>query len=231
MNFDSTILSSSQLCSLRLLDSCIVADSIETFNERLRNEGFSDGSVRCLTPELGTMVGYAATVKIRGSAPPTAGGMYLDRTDWWEYILSLPTPRVLVVQDLETHTGLGSFLGSVQMHIIRALSCIGAITNGAVRDLPAAHSLGLHLFSESIAISHAYVHIIEFGTPVEISGLKINSGDLIHGDQHGFQTIPINHAGKIPAIAARLREKENTIINLCNSPEFSLEKLRFLIGN
>ncbi|MGA3172045.1 MAG: RraA family protein [Chthoniobacteraceae bacterium] len=230
MNTNPSTLSPSELHALRLLDSCVVANAIETFHERLRNEGFADGSVRCLFPQLDPMVGYAATLKIRGSAPPTTGGLYSDRTDWWDYILSLPFPRILVVQDVATRVGLGSFLGEVHMNIIKALGCVGAVTNGSVRDLQRAQSLGIQLFSGGISVSHAYVHIVEFGAPVEIAGVKIKSGDLIHGDLHGFQTIPKNRAAEIPSIAARIKETEEAIIELCQTAEFSLEKLRAAVA-
>jgi regulator of RNase E activity RraA len=230
MKTNPSILSPSELHALRLLDSCVVANAIETFHERLRNEGFADGSVRCLFPQLDPMVGYAATLKIRGSAPPTTGGLYSDRTDWWDYILSLPFPRILVVQDVATRVGLGSFLGEVHMNIIKALGCVGAVTNGSVRDLQRAQSLGIQLFSGGISVSHAYVHIVEFGTSVEIAGLKINSGDLLHGDLHGFQTIPKNHAAEIPSIVARIKQTEEPIIELCQTAEFSLEKLRAAVA-
>ena len=118
------------------LDAGTLANAIETFKKRLRNEGFADHTVHCLCPRLEPMVGYAATLRIRGSAPPTAGGPYYERTDWWDYVLSLPAPRVAVVQDVGTHPGLGSLVGAVHMNIMRALGCVGLVTNGAVRDLP-----------------------------------------------------------------------------------------------
>jgi regulator of RNase E activity RraA len=215
-----------QLQNLRRLDACTVANAIETFQERLRNEGFADGSIRCLFPQLKPMVGYAATIKIRGSAPPMAAGHYPDRTDWWDYILSLPAPRVLVVQDMATQTGLGSLLGAVHVNILRALGCAGAVTNGAVRDIPAAEKLGFQLFAGSISVSHAYVHIIEFGTPVEIAGLKIQSGDLLHGDLHGVQSVPLDIAGQIAPVAERIRTREQELTALCHSKDFSIERLR-----
>jgi len=224
-------LSPAQLHALRLLDSCVVANAIETFHDRLRNEGFADGGVRCLFPELDPMVGYAATIKVRGSLPPTMGGLYSDRTDWWDYVLSLPFPRVLIVQDTATHVGLGSFLGEVHMNILKALGCVGAVTNGSVRDLPRALGMGFQLFSGGVSVSHSYVHIVEFGTPVEIAGLRIKSGDLLHGDLHGFQTVPLDHAAEIPAIATRIKNRERPIIELCHSSEFSLEKLRAAVAN
>lgn len=212
------------------LDAGTLANAIETFHKRLRNEGFVDHTVQCFCPRLDPMVGYAATLRIRGSAPATAGGPYADRTDWWDYILSLPAPRVAVVQDVASHPGLGSLVGSVHMNILRALQCVGVVTNGAVRDLPAAESAGFHYFAGSLAVSHAYVHIVEIGPAVEIGGLKIHSGDLLHGDRHGVQSIPLDIAAQIPPVAAEIKAKEQAIIALCRSPDFSLEKLRAAIA-
>jgi regulator of RNase E activity RraA len=172
------------------------------------------------------MVGYAATVKIRGSSPPTTGNLYSDRTDWWDYILSLPAPRVVVVEDAAARPGLGSLVGAVHMNILRALHCVGVITNGSVRDIPAAESAGFHYFAGSVSVSHAYVHIVEIGKPVEINGLKIRSGDLLHGDLHGVQTIPLDLAPSLPRTAAKIAAEEQALIALCRSPEFSLQKLR-----
>ena len=176
------------------------------------------------------MLGYAATIKIRGSQPPTAADLYADRTDWWDYILSLPEPRVAVIQDISTKPGLGSLLGTVHVNILRALGCVGAVTNGSVRDLPAAEKLGFPLFAGTISVSHAYIHIIDFGKPVEIGGLKINSGDLLHGDLHGVQSIPAAVASKIPAAAAEIIAREQKIVALCQSKDFSIEKLRAAVN-
>ncbi|HWF17754.1 MAG TPA: RraA family protein [Verrucomicrobiae bacterium] len=224
-------LSAEQLEALRGLDACTVANAIETFHERLRNEGFANDSIHCLFPELKPMVGYAATVKIRGSAPPTADRPYPDRTDWWDYINSLPLPRVVVVHDVSTRVGLGSLLGAVHVNILRALKCVGAVTNGSARDLPSARDLKFPLFTGGVSVSHAYVHIVEFGRPVEIAGLKINSGDLLHGDLHGIQSVPLDIAARIPETAARIQKNEQELIALCQSPDFSLEKLRAAVAN
>jgi len=212
--------------SLSQLDACILANAIETFHARLRNEGFVDHTVRCLSPHLAPMVGYAATLKIRGSAPPTAGGPCADKPDWWNYILSLPSPRVLVVQDAASRPGLGAWIGAVEMNILHALHCVGAVTNGSVRDVPAAASAGLHLFASNVSVSRAYTHIVEIGSTVEIGGLSIHSGDLLHGDLHGVQSIPLNIAAQLPDVAAEIKLKEEALVALCRLPGLSLENLR-----
>jgi 4-hydroxy-4-methyl-2-oxoglutarate aldolase len=117
----------------------------------------------------------------------------------------------------------------VHMNILKALQCVGVVTNGSVRDIPAAESAGFHYFAGSISVSHAYVHIVEIGEPVEIGGLKLHSGDLLHGDLHGVQSIPVKIASRIPAAAAKIVEQEQALIALCRSPEFSVEKLRAAI--
>ncbi len=212
--------------SLRRIDACTLANAIETFHERLRNEGFIDHTIGCLFPKQPPMLGYAATIKIRGSAPPTADKRFADRTDWWDYVVSLPAPRVVVVQDIATKIGLGSLLGAVHVNILHALGCVGAVTNGAVRDLPAAKQLEFPLFAGAVTVSHAYVHIVEFGTPVEVGGLKIHSGELVHGDLHSVQSIPAKIAAEVPAAAEEIIARDEKIIALCQSRDFSIAKLR-----
>jgi 4-hydroxy-4-methyl-2-oxoglutarate aldolase len=212
--------------ALRHLDACTLANAIETFHQRLRNEGFADQSIRCLFPHLPPMLGYAATIKIRGSAPPTAAGLYPDRTDWWDYVLAVPPPRVIVIEDISNRPGFGSLLGAVHGNILRALGCVGAVTNGSVRDIPALESLAFPVFAGSISVSHAYIHIVEFGQPVQIAGLAIQSGDLLHGDLHGVQAIPLKICGRIPEAAAKIAANENKIIALCRAPGFSVQGLR-----
>jgi 4-hydroxy-4-methyl-2-oxoglutarate aldolase len=222
-------LTSAQLEALRQLDSCTISNAIETFNLSLRNEGFTNSSIRCMFPQLPPMVGYAATCRIRCSGPPPKGHSYLDRTDWWDHVQTVSAPRVVVMQDIDHNPGLGSLLGEVHVSILKALKCVGAATNGAVRDLAAVEGIGFPLFARNVAVSHAYAHFVEFGGPVEIGGLRILPADLIHADRHGLLLVPQEIAAKIPAVTTRALERERSIIELCKSPIFSTEKLSDLI--
>lgn len=227
----NTPLTTAEFEALRRLDACTLANAIETFRERLRNEGFMNNSVHCLFPKLQPMMGYAATIKIRGSQPPTAAGPYPQRTDWWDYLESLPSPRVVVVEDVSTRPGLGSLVGVVHMNILRALRCVGVVTNGSVRNIPDAERAGFQMFAGSVTVSHAYIHIVEIGQPIEVAGLKVQSGDLLHGDVHGVQSVPLDIASKIPEVASQIAAKERSLVQLCNSPDFSLEKLRAAVAS
>jgi regulator of RNase E activity RraA len=154
----------------------------------------------------------------------------VENTDWWDYIQSLPSPRVAVVQDASERLGVGSLIGAVHANILRALNCVGVVTNGVIRNIPAAEKIGLQLFAGGVSVSHAYVHIVEFGQPVEVGGLKIQSGDLLHGDLHGAQTIPHDIAAQIPLVAAKIIAHDQELIALCGSKNFSLAQLRAAIA-
>lgn len=211
---------------LRQLDSCSVANAIETFGVRLRNSGFADSSVRCIFEDFPPLVGYAATVRIRTSAPPMEGDRYYYRLDWLEHLLSVPPPRVLVAEDLDPRPGLGAFLGDVHANILRALGCIGAVTNGAVRNVEAARALKFQMFAGNLSVSHAFAHVFDFGGPVQVGQMHVRPGDLLHGDKHGIQNVPIEIAQRIPAVAHRMSVEEREIIEFCQSGAFSMEKLR-----
>ena len=228
---DRTVLSSVDLDTLKDFDSCAISNAIERLNVRLRNEGFLSGVARCRFPKLPPMVGYAATARIRTASPPMSQRCYYDRMDWWNYVASLPEPRVLVLQDADHNPGLGAFVGEIHAAIGVALHCVGCITNGAVRDLPAVEAMGFQMFANHTSVSHAYAHIVEFGEPVEISSLKISSGDLLHGDRHGVVNIPLSVANQVPNMATEINADELALIEFCRSPRFSLQELAQRIQN
>lgn len=213
---------------LRRFDTSSLANAIETFDVRLRNEGFANGTIRAQFTDLPTAAGYAVTARIRTATPPPVGH-YHDRTDWWSYIASVPAPRFVVVEDEGEPSGLGAFLGHVHANILRALGCVAYATNGAVRDLPGIRETGLQVLAGCTSVSHAFVHIIEFGTPVTIGGLRVSSGDLLAADRHGLLNVPAGIAERLPDAASHLLEQNQRVIEFCRSREFSLAGLRALV--
>jgi regulator of RNase E activity RraA len=221
----SVPLTAQELDALRRYTSPSIANAIETFNVIPRNQGFMRPEMRSLFPELGPMVGYAVTAMIRADLPP-AEGHRVPPQDWWDYILTIPAPRVLVLQDLDNPRPVGAFWGEVQANLHRALGCVGTISDGGVRDLDEVRRLGFHFFAPHVLVSHAYVHIVKMGLPVVVGGIAVRPGDLLHGDQHGVVHIPDALARDVAAAAARVEEDERQIIACCRSAEFTVEKLK-----
>jgi 4-hydroxy-4-methyl-2-oxoglutarate aldolase len=219
-------LSLEKIQALARLGTCTVANTIEEFHVRLRNEGFCDGSIRCMVPGLPPIAGYAVTAKVRCSVPPAMGHSYRDRTEWLDSILRTPAPRIVVLEDVDNPPGRGALIGELHANIIRALGCVGCITNGAVRNIPTAEALGLQLFASTVAVSHAFAHLISLDEPTEIGGLKIQSGDLLQADQHGVLLIPHQIASDILSKANETSARRQVVIDYCWSPGFSVSGLR-----
>jgi 4-hydroxy-4-methyl-2-oxoglutarate aldolase len=216
---------------LRHLSTCVTASAIEPFGIRMHNTGFADSSIRCLFQELPPALGYAATARIRSANPPMdkRGYFYYDRSDWWNELLTIPAPRIVVIEDLDEPAGLGAFVGAVHAQILQALGCVALVTNGSVRDITEIRPTGFQLFASNVAVSHAYSHLFDFGSTVHVGGLKISPGDLVQGDVHGVQTIPLEIADKVPAKARDILKRRKRLVDLCRSQDFSLEKLQQLI--
>jgi 4-hydroxy-4-methyl-2-oxoglutarate aldolase len=211
---------------LQKLDTCTVSNAIERLHGRLRNEGSVSGStLRCQFPDLPPMLGYAVTGRMRSTTAPVTGRAFHMNMNWWRYVDSIPEPRVLVIEDVDEKPGLGALVGEMHAVIARALNSVGYVTNGSVRDLAAVEALGFHLFTGSVAVSHMYAHVCDYGELVEIDGLRISPGDLIQGDRNGVHTIPLSIASEIPNMASKILREERDLKEFCRSPRFSLEAL------
>ncbi|MHB8577456.1 MAG: RraA family protein [Dehalococcoidia bacterium] len=206
-----------------------IANAIELFDVRPRNLGFANGAIRCIFPDLPAMVGYACTATIKANAKPDDSAR-LPPQAFWEHVLSMPAPRVIVIQDEDEPAAVGSFWGEVNSSIFMALGAIGVVTDGGVRDLDEVHAMGFQFFAREVIVSHAYIHLTSVGKPVTVGGLTVAPGDLLHGDKHGVTQIPHELAAQIPDAVRRVEARERPIIDLCHAKDFSIDKLRELFG-
>ncbi len=218
-----------QLDTLGKIQTCAVANAIETFDVMPRDQGFMRPAVRSIFPSLGNMIGYAVTGVISAKTPPSSH-MRIARTEWFDYVLSIPEPRVVVLQDLDYPDVLGSYWGEVQSNVHKALGCVGTVTDGGVRDLDEMREAGFFAFATEVLVSHAYVHMVEYGVPVTIGGLTVNPGDIMLGDQHGVLRLPKDIAADIPRAVDEVEVGEKKIIDFCNSPDFTIDGLKELMA-
>ncbi len=222
-------LTTQQIDALKKITSPSVANAIETFKVRPREEGNVSSSIRALFPEMGPMVGYAVTALIRAERGPIEGHR-ASTFGWWDFVLSIPAPRVIVVHDLYDPRGQGAQWGEVQANIHRALGCVGVVTDGSVRDLDEVRALNFQFCAAHVSVSHANIHMVDFGLPVKVGGVWIKPGDLVHADQHGVVTVPQEIAAQIPEAIAKVEADERKIISACQAPGFTVDKLKTLFG-
>jgi len=215
-----------ELDALRRITTPTIANAIETFDVRPRSEGFMDSTIRCIFPELGAMAGYAVTATIAARERPQAS---VQRSALWDAVEKTPGPRIVVIEDLDYPNPVGSYWGEVHGSIFQGLGCAGTVTNGGVRDLDEVRATGFHFFASCVLVSHAYIHLVEVGAPVTVGGLMVRTGDLLHGDQHGVTSVPIEIARELPKAAGEVERQERRIIEYARSPECGADGLRKLL--
>ena len=141
-------------------------------------------------PQMGPMVGRAMTLVIEPSNPHHRDTNVNAWKDYRRYIASTPGPKVVMVQDLEAPDCVGSAWGEVNANIHRALGCVGAVVDGCIRDVDEMTNAGFKAIARHLCVSHVYSTPVSWGEPVEVFGIRVEPGQLIHADKHGFFAIP-----------------------------------------
>ena len=216
------------LAFLRGVDSPTIANAIEPFKVRDRTEGFVGGEVRCLFPEMPPMVGVALTVTMTNTAGPVAG-----RENWfrmYEALERIPSPSVLVVQDVSGAPTRCAYAGEVMATLAKRLGAVGMVTDGALRDVHEVRALGFHYFARYLVVSHGNFDIVDIGTPIVLDGQEVRTGDLLHGDANGIVIVPREVLPGLPDAVQEVRTRERATMDYILSPEYSLADARKRAG-
>lgn len=216
----------SDLAALRQFDTPTICNALELVVPERRALGFTTDTMICPFPDLPPMVGFARTAMIRAMQPSGLSGADSKqaRLDYYRYIASGEVPKLVVIQDADSRIGFGCFWGEVQTAVHKGLGALGLVTNGGVRDIDAV-APDFQVLCGKITPSHAHVHTIHFGGTVDVFGMVVRSDDLIHADRHGAVVIPHEVAREVPRAAQLCGRREEPILKVARSPDFSLEKL------
>ena len=208
---------------LLALDTPTVCNALEVVNPKRRGRGFNIRPFVCIRPELGSLLGYARTLRIRAAHRPTTK---VDRDDYYSHIAEGgPTPSITLVEDMDDTPGYGAFWGEVNTNIHYGLGSLGVITNGSVRDIPDSQPK-FQMLAGMVNPSHAWVHMVDWGSPVTLHGMEVSDGDLVHADRHGAVVVPVADAVGIVEEAVRIMAKERVVIEAAQQPGFNMKKLR-----
>ena len=216
------------LAKLATFDTPTICNALEIVAPERRLTGFTLKPLVAPFPDLPAVVGFAKTATIRAAHANELAGTEAraQRVGYYEYVAGSPAPGIVVIQDLDgCGLGMGAFWGEVQSTVHKALGCAGVVTDGSIRDIP-QWAPGLAVLAGSIAPSHAHVHLADFGRQVQVAGMVVRSGDLVHMDRHGAVVIPAAVAAKIPAACDLLARKEAVILDMARKPGFTIAKLR-----
>jgi regulator of RNase E activity RraA len=211
------------LDTLRQWDTPTICNGLELIVPERRAIGFTVEPMAVLHPDAPPIVGLARTGTIRAKEPPR--GAVADRLDWYDYVANASLPTIVVLQDLDDPPGYGAFWGEVNTNVHLKLGAAGCVTNGSFRDL-AASAREFQILGGRVGPSHAHIHVVDFGRPVNIFGMQAAHDDVIHADCHGAVVIPAKCVTKLPGAIDQVARREKVILDLCASPDFSPARLR-----
>lgn len=215
------------LDALGRCDTPTICNALEIVAPERRARGFTTEALVCADPSLPPIVGHARTATIRAAeAPPlSAEEQRNHRAAYYEYVAQGSGPTVVVVQDLDPRPGFGALWGEVNSTVHKALGCLGAVTNGSIRDLDML-APGFQLLAGKVGPSHAHVHVVDFGGQVNVFGMSVEQDDLIHADRHGAVVIPIALASDVLEAVELVARREKVILDACRRPDFDAAMLK-----
>jgi len=209
--------------ALRQWDTPTICNGLEIVVPERRAVGFTVEQMVAADRRLKPMVGVARVGTIRAKEAPS--GPAASRLDWYDYVADAKFPTVVVLQDVDDRPGYGAWWGEVHSTIHKVLGALGCVTNGSFRDCDML-APEFQIIGGRIGPSHAHVHMVDFGKPVNIFGMNVAHGDVVHADFHGAVVIPADAVRKLPDAIALVGRREKVILDVCASPDFSPAKLR-----
>ena len=209
---------------LQSVDTPTVCNAIEVAQGKRGFAAFTHGTLLCSAPEEPPIVGYARTARIKAAAPPDepADVIKKRRMEYYRYMAEGPRPAVAVIEDTDFPDCIGAYWGEINTTVHKGLGLSGALTNSVMRDLGDLPE-GFPVLAGSIGPSHGFVHVLDFDQPVEVFGLNLKPGDLIHADRHGAVVIPQNVIPDFHTAIEKLLATEKLVLEPARAPGFDFE--------
>lgn len=211
--------------SLRAIDTPTISNAIELLQLRPKHEGFAPLEIRCLFPELGSMCGYAVTAQVETvtKVNPKEERAFIELFD---AVSKSARPSVVVLQEIGGRPEFAAHSGEIMATIFQQVGAIGLVSDSGVRDLAEVRALKFHYFARGAVASHANYRIVRVGVPVQVLGLPVESGDLLHGDENGLIQIPREAFGGLIEAIERVRSTEKELMEFARSANFTPAQLR-----
>lgn len=200
---------------LGAFDTPTVCNAIEVAQGRRGFDGFTHRTMHWSGPPDLRIVGYARTARIAGRTAPDdpADVLRQRRMAYFRSMAAGPRPGIVVVEDMDGDAALGAWWGEIHAQVhSKVFKLEGAVTNGVMRDLGDMPG-DFPVLAGAIGPSHGFVHVREIGTPVQIFGMTVHEGALIHADRHGAVTIPVEVQEKLEAALDILQKSEAIILD------------------
>ena len=212
------------LTLLQQVDTPTVCNAIEVAQGKRGFDQFTRGTMQASDPQAPAIVGYARTAKVSALRPSDdpVDVVKARRMAYYKHMAEGARPSIAVVEDVDFPDCVGAFWGEINTTVHRGFGVKGALTNGVMRDLGDLPS-GFPVIAGSIGPSHAFVHVTEIGVPVNVFGLAVQDGDLVHADRHGALVIPDDVIDHLFDAINKLMANEKLVLEPARSDEFDFD--------
>ena len=213
---------------LKTVDTPTLANAIELLKVRPQSEGFTPLAIRALFPEFGRMCGYAVTAQVEtvSESEPFDIQRFIEL---YRAVEAAPKPAVVVLQEIGGHSDYAAHCGEVMATFFTRLGAIGLVSDCAVRDLPEVRALGFHYFARGSVASHANFRIVRSSVPVNVLGLVVRPGDLLHGDANGLLSVPSTDVDALSKQVDQIRARERRLMDYVRGANFTLDGVSDLV--
>ncbi len=172
---------------------------------------YTDQSIRCMYPELGRTVGYAVTCVYGLPDPNYSRLSFMDVIDALE---ASNKPSILVFQqkfppEIAGKVGLS---GGNMTSAMKAVGCVGAISNGPSRDIDEIRPMKFQYMLSGVTAGHGAMAIHAINVPVTVGGMDVSPGEIIHMDENGACKFPADKLEAVLANARALQKEEEVRI-------------------
>ncbi|HHZ89368.1 TPA: RraA family protein [Candidatus Poribacteria bacterium] len=173
---------------------------------------YTDQSIRCMYPELGPRVGYAVTCVYGLPDPNYSQLSFLDVIDALE-VSKQPTILAFQQKFPPEIAGKVGLAGGNMTAAMKAVGCVGAISNGPSRDIDEIRPMEFQYLLSGVTPGHGAMAIHAINVPVSIGGMDVSPGELIHMDENGACKFPADKLADVFSNVQALREEEEVRIN------------------
>jgi 4-hydroxy-4-methyl-2-oxoglutarate aldolase len=217
------------LAALREFDGALLANTIGYIDPAPAHEYYMGGSIQSVTPAIGPTVGVAVTCEMDASTPGQTGNL----DGFWQQldeIKALGTPVVWVVKAVGSRPDHECIAGDGMGKSLASVGCVGIVTDGGVRDVKGFLGIPLAVYSKGITIHHTPLRIRRINQPVEVGGIIVHPGDIIHASAEGVIKVPRSCLGTLPGKAMDMWafEREAHLVFACKDLSASEKKRRVL---
>lgn len=210
---------------LKTVDTPTICNAIELLELRAGSENFTSNGIKCMYPELGPMVGYAITAQMETVTKMEPRDPNLTM-EFYEAVNSSPKPVVIVMQEIGGYREFAAHTGEVMTTVLKNFGAIGLVTDCNVRDYFEMKALEFHTFAAGLSPSHVYCRFARIGVPVQIHGMTVRQGDIIHGDINGLVQVPTERINELPDKVAHVRQTEHELMSRVRAGGYTLDDLR-----